>query len=340
MSQRLDWLDFARGASILLVVMFHASITLEEQGSVSPLYWFSNNFFGPIRMPVFFLISGFLARSVIQRGWRDLLSQRLALLAYVFTVWTVIHFGFDALVTPGDDAGLARLLTSIHSPSSVLWFIWALAFYVVVAKAGASTNAAAVMTASVLLSIVVHSGLVEFESYVHANVFKFMPFFLFGAWYSSSVIRSELFGRRPYVVLSSIAYAVLFIVVYEELAPLGLIGPMSFLLGILGINFGICASVVACRSAALSAVPLHLGRNTLAIYVAHYPIVQVLALAPLLTDGAVWLEQVWAVPVVAAVATMLSLLLKAAADRFGAGWLYEPPTLARRPSRDVGNQNV
>ncbi len=340
MSQRLEWLDFARGASILLVVLFHASIILEDHGMTSGPYWFLNNAFGPIRMPVFFLISGFLGRSVVQGSWHGLLSRRVALLAYVFTVWTAVHFCFNAVVSPGDEADLWSLLSSLHSPSSVLWFVWALAFYFVVAKAGASTNAALVMATSVLLSVAVHSGHIAFENYVHGNLFKFLPFFLFGAWYASPAMRSELFGRRPYVVASLAAYAALFAVVYEEVAPPGLTGPLGFLLGVLGVNLGVCASIMACRSARLSALPLHLGRNTLAIYVAHHPIVQLLAGALSLVGGALRLEEVWAVPIVAALATALSLLLKALADRLGAGWLYALPTFARQPARAVGNPNA
>lgn len=338
--QRLEWLDFARGTSILLVVMFHASIALEQHGPVSELYWLLNNFFGPIRMPVFFLISGFLARGVVQRSWHDVMGRRVAPLAYVFAVWTVIHFCFEALVPPGHDARLVSLLTSFHDPSSVLWFIWALTFYLIVAKAGTSTSPRLVMVASVLCSVAVQSDYVEFESYVYANVLRFMPFFLFGAWFSSTMVRSEVLRNGPYVVLSSLVYVGTFVVTYKQWTPPSLSGPMGFLLAMLGVNLGASVSVVACRSATVALMPLYLGRNTLAIYVAHYPIVTGLTLAFSLTGVTFWLERFWAVPVVSIIATALSLLLKAVADRFGGGWLYALPGPTRQPPRVTADQNA
>lgn len=340
MSQRLEWLDFARGASILLVVMFHASTALEEHGAISELYWFASNLFGPIRMPVFFLVSGFLARGLLQKSWPYLLNQRVALLAYLFTIWTVIHFGVAVALPLGQDAPLASLLTSFYRPSSVLWFIWALALYLVVAKIGLSTAPLLAMATSVLLSAAVHSGYLAFESFVHGNVLEFMPFFLFGALYSAPAIRSEALKRRRYVVLSAASYLLLFAVLYEQWVPPGLSGPLALLLAILGVNLGIGASILACRSERLARVPAFLGRNTLAVYVAHYPIVQLLALDSPFAWPSPWLEEVLAVPVVTGAAVILSLLLKAVADRLGAGWLYALPAPARRAAPAAGGQKV
>ncbi len=58
---RLDWVDTARGASILLVITYHAGLFTASIGLESTAWDVVNGASRVIRMPCFFFLSGMLA---------------------------------------------------------------------------------------------------------------------------------------------------------------------------------------------------------------------------------------------------------------------------------------
>jgi len=67
---RVDWVDYAKGICIVMVVMMHSVLGVEhaagETGFLHALVVFAK----PFRMPDFFLISGLFLAPVIDRDWR------------------------------------------------------------------------------------------------------------------------------------------------------------------------------------------------------------------------------------------------------------------------------
>ena len=70
---RIDWVDYAKGICIVMVVMMHSVLGVElaagQTGFMHPLVAFAK----PFRMPDFFLISGLFLSVVIAR---DCLTAR------------------------------------------------------------------------------------------------------------------------------------------------------------------------------------------------------------------------------------------------------------------------
>ena len=73
---RVDWVDYAKGFCIVMVVMMHSTLGVEaaagREGWMHALVAFAK----PFRMPDFFLISGLFLARVIDRDWRDYLDRR------------------------------------------------------------------------------------------------------------------------------------------------------------------------------------------------------------------------------------------------------------------------
>ncbi len=324
MAHRIEWLNFAKGASIFLVVAFHASMALEAHGLVHDGYWLVNNAFSYVRMPLFFLISGFLAKGVLGKSWKRLLTRKVLFLFHVFAVWNTIHVLVGVATPQGGD--VQGFLTSFVSPSGVLWFVWALGLYFVVAKAGRLIGPALALGLAACGALLAHGGVLAFENYVCGNLFEFLPLLLFGAWYASRLI--EVIGRHHVPIALAAACAVLFALVYQGQPPPALKGPAVFALCGLGLLVGLSWAALACRSRALAAAPLFIGRNTLPIYVAHAPILAGLTWVAARGDGLPLIELL-AVPTLAVAAVVLWLGLKAVVLRLGGWWLYDSP-LSRR----------
>ena len=136
-STRIDWVDYAKGICIVLVVMMHSVLGVEAAAGQTGFMHAFVMFAKPFRMPDFFLISGLFLAVVIDRDWRTYLDRKVVHFAYFYVLWVTIQFGFKA---PGfaAESGWRHVglmyLESFIEPFGTLWFIYLLPIFFVVTK--------------------------------------------------------------------------------------------------------------------------------------------------------------------------------------------------------------
>ena len=137
-SARIDWVDYAKGICIVMVVMMHSVLGVELAAGQTGFMHILVAFARPFRMPDFFLISGLFLAVVIDRDWRTFLDRKVVHFAYFYVLWVTIQFGFKApsfaAETSWAHAGYLYLESFIE-PFGTLWFIYLLPVFFVVAKA-------------------------------------------------------------------------------------------------------------------------------------------------------------------------------------------------------------
>ncbi len=135
---RVDWVDYAKGICIIMVVMMHSVLGVELAAGQTGFMHLVVMFAKPFRMPDFFLISGLFLPIVIDRDWRTYLDRKVVHFAYFYVLWVTIQFGFKAPAfaaeTSWSHAGLMYLEAFID-PFGTLWFIYLLPIFFVVIKA-------------------------------------------------------------------------------------------------------------------------------------------------------------------------------------------------------------
>jgi len=91
-NRRMQWVDYARGIAILLVVYRHALVGLKMSGQDVPDFLYNIQEYAlNFRMPVFFMLSGFfLSQSVLKYNMTQLMRQKISTLLYPYLLWTVI----------------------------------------------------------------------------------------------------------------------------------------------------------------------------------------------------------------------------------------------------------
>ena len=135
---RVDWVDYAKGICIVMVVMMHSVLGVELAAGQTGFMHVLVAFAKPFRMPDFFLISGLFLSVVIDRDWRIYLDRKVVHFAYFYVLWVTIQFGFKA---PGfaAESSWAHVgflyLESFIEPFGTLWFIYLLPIFFVVTKA-------------------------------------------------------------------------------------------------------------------------------------------------------------------------------------------------------------
>ena len=129
-ANRLQWVDMAKGLSILLVVMMYSAFsTGEDTGGTGILHWVIG-FATPFRMPEFFLISGLFLPLVISRSWARYADRRVVHYLYFYALWALIHIVFkEALIARDPGTAVSYLAWAIIEPYGVLWFIYMLAVF-------------------------------------------------------------------------------------------------------------------------------------------------------------------------------------------------------------------
>jgi uncharacterized membrane protein YcfT len=134
---RVDWVDYAKGICIVMVVMMHSVLGVElaagETGFMHVVVMFAK----PFRMPDFFLISGLFLPLVIDRNWRLYLDRKVVHFAYFYALWVTIQFGFKAPAFAAEHGWAhvgVQYLESFIEPFGTLWFIYLLPIFFVVVK--------------------------------------------------------------------------------------------------------------------------------------------------------------------------------------------------------------
>lgn len=176
---RIEWVDYAKGLTILLVVILHATHGVEKVLDAEGWMHHIIAFAQPFRMPVFFAVAGLFAAKAISKPWREFLDGKLVHFAYFYILWVTIQFVFKApffVSEFGIEATIAKYLTAFVQPFGLLWFIYLLPIYFIFLRLSRNVPMAAQFTVAILARLVLSEssiGVVEFFS-------KYYVFFLVG----------------------------------------------------------------------------------------------------------------------------------------------------------------
>ncbi|ODT83849.1 MAG: acyltransferase [Pelagibacterium sp. SCN 64-44] len=277
-SKRLDWVDMAKGISILLVVMMYAASSVgEDTGGVGLLHW-AIAFATPFRMPEFFLISGLFLSRVIDRPWRAYADRRVVHYFYFYALWAVIHIVFKVGLLAMNPAGAAgQLAWAVVQPYGVLWFIYMLAVVSAAAKllhqlripvwiglaAGAALQIAPVQTGSYLVD-----QFAEYFVYFYAGYGLAPLFFRLAGWVINHV-GLALAGLAIWAILNAaLVFSPGFVMnpIHPVMGYAGLPG-LHLLLALIGTAALCCLAALLTRLSAMDWLRW-LGAHSLVVYVA------------------------------------------------------------------------
>ncbi|MGE0212810.1 MAG: acyltransferase family protein [Parvibaculaceae bacterium] len=268
--ERVDWVDYAKGICIILVVMMHSTLGVEKAvGSTSALHAFIE-WARPFRMPDFFLISGLFLASRIDRPWRAYLDTKVVHFAYFYFLWMTIAIAVKSPAIAADGGGWGAVpqtwLLSFIDPWSTLWFIYLLAVFFVVAKLTRGLPALYVWLVAAALEIApIETGWMVIDEFASRFVY----------FYTGYVLAERVFGfarslERAHVPVILAALACWAIanawLVHHGIAFLP---GLSLPIGFVGIGAVIAVSVLLARSGWLPAVR-YCGVNSIVIYLSFF----------------------------------------------------------------------
>ncbi len=134
-ASRIAWIDYAKGFSIILVVMMHSALGVEAALNATGLIHVLVDLATPFRVPAFFVMSGLLLSRSIHQAWPLYLDRKVLHFVYFYLIWLVINCAlkYGAL---GPMAVAHQMLYGLVEPFGTLWFIYILPLFFVAAKLG------------------------------------------------------------------------------------------------------------------------------------------------------------------------------------------------------------
>jgi uncharacterized membrane protein YcfT len=324
---RVAFVDYGKGFCIVMVVMMHSVLGVEQAAGASSFMGPVVAFAKPFRMPDFFLISGLFLARVIDRNWHDYLDRKVVHFAYFYALWVTIQFAFKAF-SFADDLGWAGVAkayaVSYIEPFGTLWFIYLLPIFFVVTKALRNVPPVVMLPAAALLQIAqVDTGSTVIDEFSARFVY----------FYSGYVLAPYVFAfaarvakRKLATVLLLLVWAVLEgVMVFKGYSALPFV---SLGLGFIGALAVVALSVLLSTTGA--AKPLrYAGQNSIVVYLAFFlPMATtrtaLLKFAPGLDLGIVSL-------IVTTIAVITPLLFFEAVKDTRLNFLFKRPDWARLP---------
>jgi uncharacterized membrane protein YcfT len=265
---RIDWVDYAKGICIVMVVMMHSTLGVELAAGRNGWMHHVVEFARPFRMPDFFLISGLFLARVIDREWRDYLDRKVVHFAYFYVLWVTIQFAFKAPMFAAEQGwgGVAlSYLEAFIEPFGTLWFIYLLPIFFVVIKLTRNVPWPAIWLIGAAMEMAhVNTGWTAIDEFAQRFVYI----------YTGYVFASRVFDLTAAVQrwpAAALAGLVLWALVNGGLVVVGVADwPLiSLALGILGACAVMTAAALLAKSDLFEALR-YCGRNSIVIYLAFF----------------------------------------------------------------------
>lgn len=341
---RLAWADAAKGVCIVLVVLHHLVTKqfdlLAPDGTVVEASWqWFTDALKPVRMPLFFVISGMFAARAIHRPWRDVASRRVGTPYYLYAVWLTIHafvFAFLTELPMNRSRSVSEWAGDLVLASTGLWYLYALAAYFVLAKALLPIDTRVVLGLAAVASA--SASLLPIEAANRESLLQHFVFFVAGVHFPA-MLRGIAAESRPRVTgLLVVASALLGVAAWAMGLPRS---AATLAIAVVAVPLAIRLVASACNRRWFETPAVKLGRHTLPIYVLHVPVLAVVHAVvvrvdalPDLADGPTGLIVLAVYPVLGtALVTATCLVLHAVLVRVGLGALFRRPTGGTEGSR-------
>jgi uncharacterized membrane protein YcfT len=265
---RIDWVDYAKGLCIIMVVMMHSTLGVEKAAGAEGWMHDVVVFATPFRMPDFFLIAGLFLSRTIDRDWRTYLDKKVVHFLYFYVLWLTIQFVFKA---PGmaAEGGVSHVveqyLLAFIEPFGTMWFIYILPIFFVLVKLLRNVPWWPVWVAAALLEALrIETGWILVDEFASRFVYFYSGYlfarhvFDFSDWVKANPGRAGLGLGAWALVNGSFAFAGL-----ADFAGVGLI------LGFAGA-FAVVAMAALFATYGVMTPLRYLGEHSIVIYLAFF----------------------------------------------------------------------
>ncbi|WOF22327.1 acyltransferase family protein [Microbacterium betulae] len=293
-TDRIVWIDAARGVCVLAVVLMHTTLSaylghLAPGSSTGFWTWFIDAM-TPFRIPGLAMLSGLLLARRIRAGWTDRSVRASVASSYwLYAVWLLAFALFAGLVGSyvwtgpigtGDGVRWDAYLNQLVVPRTLLWYVFALAVWTALLTTLRRVDPALVLVVLAVVSVCSHYVPVLDDNDQYRNVLRYALFFAIGV-YGSSWLRDRVGARHLPLIVGALAISLT-----TGLVILGGGGDphveavLSVPRDAASAVLLLCVTAVVCQARPVGAALAWVGRRTLPVYVLHGILLEALSYIP------------------------------------------------------------
>lgn len=334
--KREVWIDVAKGIAIALVALGHSQhlLTLSNMPVDGFWLWVSETF-ASVRMPAFFMISGFFLYRWKERGWKAFVQGKIRGFIYLYFVWAAIYFVVDGLLVRHLDPRVLHLTRSgpvehILRIDTPLWYLIALPLFSLIWWLTRSWPAWLPVAIASIGFFGTQFGVLHFPSPISTvgtiGFAHYLFAFLVGAR-ATGIIRSLVPKAKLWHFIAFVTVWMLFVFVWPDVPA------VRFFVAVPSLF--LFAALLA-RSERASRPFLIMGQHSLPIYVTHWQLLTIL-----LGISLRWIEQwppwtgIITTPLLWAASILLAMGIWNLTKHWG--WLWARPELG--PAPDLPDDN-
>ena len=337
---RVGWVDIVKGMSIMLVVMMHS--TLGVQNGLGETSWMGTlvEFARPFRIPCFMLVSGLFLHKTINGEWRQYIDRKVLHFVYFYVLWVAIQ---SIVKTPywmnNGESGINifhTYLTTFVQPFGTLWFIYMLPIFYLVTRLLRDVNWQLVLAGAIVLQILpIQTGSTLIDEFASRYVYFYIGFVFYQRIFDWAEVAKNkhlmhialiaLWSVVNYILTQTVNAAQLTAGSGLKLADLPLV---SLALGIAGALIMIGVGAVISQIKILR-IMQWIGKHSIVIYLAFF-LPMAISRVVLLDIGNGYLSTGTIALLVTLIATIVPMLIYLLVKKTGLGlWLFERPEIAK-----------
>lgn len=126
---RLEWVDYAKGIGIILVVYGHVLRGIKDAAmGISPeFFYYSDNIVYSFHMPLFFFLSGMFVNKSLSKG-EGFIGDKIKTIVYPYFLWSIIAGGVQVLMSDytTKERQIEDLFVILYQPLGEYWFLYVL----------------------------------------------------------------------------------------------------------------------------------------------------------------------------------------------------------------------
>jgi len=277
-SARLGWIDTARGLTMIFVVLLHADVVAQAMGRSSLLITLFDYALYPMRMPMFFLVSGMLSAGLVsKRSTGEVMRRRVLHYAWLYALWSTIYAVVHAWALRDlGPPGMQVYYNNVEGPIEALvvtwnntWFLYALGLFYAVALAMRRLPVAAQVAITLALAT---PGLFRLGLELGVPVldrFYHFPYFMLGIL-GGNRLRDAIPRLGRWQTLALMATTCLLLAGLAHHLRILREPAVIAALSVLAMPSELATALLITRHLRWLAAALQvIGRNTLAVYVLH-----------------------------------------------------------------------
>lgn len=202
-SDRLAWMDYAKGIAITMVVLRHNTIGMQLAGIPisDSVFEVVDNVGLTYRMPLFFLLSGiFFRKSILKRSETGYVVHKAKTILYPYLIWAFLITTIQLMLSSHVNTNVSgwSYLDILIAPTGHWWFLMALfnvsVLYLVMHLLSRGHHAIMLLTGLGMYYLSPY--LIEFV--IAFDIFRLFIFFVLGDMISSTIL-----SKKSHAILSS-----------------------------------------------------------------------------------------------------------------------------------------